>query len=179
MTDYPENDQPALDGLEPDDFADYRVAPPKVVNWNDLTAEEAEHEWLTLNRWVHWLRTTYALPPAIIPPLWHRHWELVWELSALHTHWLGAYHPDQHGSAPIGWHADFALARDRFREWVATAGTKLDRDRPTRQAVWPGETESDDRAETLVTDREADFVEWVHKDVSRRMEADDSAPEPE
>lgn len=162
-----------LPGFDPDDDID-STRPPHVVNWNDLTADEAEYEWLALNRWVNWLRIAYALPPAIIPPFWHRHWELVWELSALHTHWLGAYHPDQHGSAPIGWHADFAATRDRLREWVATSGTKLDRDRPTRQAVWPGETQAVDPGESAITDRDMDFAEWVHADVKRRARGETS-----
>ncbi len=81
--------------------------PPHPINWNTLTAEEAEYEWIELNRWVNWLRHTYGLPASVVPPFWHRHPELVWELSALHLHWLCAYDPDQHGSAPFGWHRDF------------------------------------------------------------------------
>src|SRR5690625_7044787 len=75
--------------------------------------------------------------------MWHRHPELHWELSALHTHWLNAYDPQQNGSAPIGWHRDFADARQRLRDWVAASGTRLDRDRPTRQTIWPGEDDAD------------------------------------
>ena len=86
-----------------------------------------------------WLKTTFGLPPAIVPPYWHRHDELVWELSALHTHWLSCYHETASPSAPIAWMRDFADARFRLRDWVAICGTRLDRDRPTRQTVWPGE----------------------------------------
>jgi hypothetical protein len=172
MAEIPEDPMP-FDGFDPAEFYQGTTAPapPHVVNWNTLSAEEAEDEWLSLNRWVDWLRTTFALPAAIIPPLWHRHPELVWELSALHTHWLGAYHPEQHGSAPIGWLADFGQTRDRLREWVATSGTRLDHDRPTRQTVWPGETAEPDPGASPITDREADFVEWVHQDVRRRQAA--------
>lgn len=46
---------------------------------------------------------------------------------------LAAYDPDQNASAPNGWHRDFADARQRLREWVATSGTKLDHDRPIRR----------------------------------------------
>lgn len=53
----------------------------------------------------------------MIPPYRHRHDELVWELSALHTHWLNAYDPDGSLSAPLAWHRDFADARNRLREW--------------------------------------------------------------
>src|ERR1700689_3009395 len=112
---------------------------PHPVNWRTLTAEDAEYEWLALNEWVDWLRRTFGLPASVVPPAWHRHPELVWELSALHLHWLGAYDPAQHASAPIGWLADFHQAQGRLREWVALSGTRLDRDRPTRQTIWPGE----------------------------------------
>ena len=60
--------------------------PPHPINWNLRTADEAEAEWLELNAWVRWLRHTYGLAAAVIPPSWHRHPELVWELSALHLH---------------------------------------------------------------------------------------------
>jgi hypothetical protein len=88
--------------------------PPRPINWNLLTAEEAQVEWLELNAWINWLRHTYGLSVGIIPPLWHRHPELIWELSALRQHWLSAYEPKQHGSAPIGWHRDFADAKQRL-----------------------------------------------------------------
>ena len=45
----------------------------------------------------------------------------------------------RHQPAPLGWHRDFADARQRLRDWVAASGTRLDRDRPTRQTAWPGE----------------------------------------
>lgn len=61
---------------------------PHPVNWRTLTAEDAEDEWLSLNEWVDWLRHEFGLPASVIPPYWHRHPELVWELSALHLHWL-------------------------------------------------------------------------------------------
>jgi hypothetical protein len=56
----------------------------RPVNWNPLTADEAYSEWHDLDKWVKWLRKTYGLPPPILPPFWHRHDELIWELSALH-----------------------------------------------------------------------------------------------
>ncbi len=109
--------------------------PPHPINWNLLRADDAEAEWIELNRWVNWLRRTYGLPASVLPPFWHRHPELVWELSALHLHWLGAYDPDQLGSAPLGWHRDFADARQHLRDWVAVSRTRLERDRPTRQTA--------------------------------------------
>ena len=117
MTDYtPEPDEPGTlnDPRQPGVFD--QPEPPRPVNWNLLTAHELEQEWLALNDWVAWLRRTYGLPATVIPPCWHRHPELVWELSALHLHWLCAYDPDQNGSAPLGWHRDFADARARLRD---------------------------------------------------------------
>lgn len=118
-------EDPDLDpAYEPDMAADV-PQPPHPINWNLLSADDLEAEWLELNKWVHWLRRTYGLPASVIPPFWHHHPELVWELSALHLHWLGAYDPEQNASAPIGWHRDFADARARLREWVAASGTRL------------------------------------------------------
>ena len=145
---------------------------PHPVNWRTLTAEDAEYEWLALNEWVDWLRHDFGLPASIIPPYWHRHPELVWELSALHLHWLGAYDPAQHASAPIGWLADFHAAQQRLREWVALSGTRLDRDRPIRQTTWPGEDPQPSSSESPITDRDEDFVAFVVADVTRRAEAE-------
>ena len=48
----------------------------------------------------------------------HRDDELIWELSALHQHWLNGYHPDASLSAPQRRHHDFALAdRARASAW--------------------------------------------------------------
>ena len=146
--------------------------PPHPINWNLLSADDAEAEWIELNRWVNWLRRTYGLPASVVPPFWHRHTELVWELSALHLHWLGAYDPDQHGSAPLGWHRDFADARQRLRDWVAISGTRLERDRPTRQTAWPGEPPADTLEDVVIGDRDEDFVLFVVEDVTRRRDAE-------
>ncbi|MEZ5126001.1 MAG: hypothetical protein R2826_07115 [Thermoleophilia bacterium] len=158
-----------------DGYDDSLIAePPHPINWNLLNAEDAEVEWLELNRWVDWLRHTYGLPASVIPPAWHMHPELVWELSALHLHWLCAYDPEQNGSAPLGWHRDFADARQRLREWVAACGTRLDRDRPTRQTTWPGEEPADPIEDVPIIDRDAEFVEFVMADVQRRREAEEA-----
>lgn len=143
--------------------------PIRPVNWHTLTADEAEAEWLDLNTWVESLRHTYGLPPTVIPPFWHRHDELVWELSALHLHWLNCYHQDGSASGPHTWHRDFADARNRLREWVATCGTRLDRDRPTRQTAWPGEPPHQPVPEALITNRDEDFIAFVTDDVNQRL----------
>lgn len=149
-------------------------APPRPINWNLLTSEQAEIEWLELNSWVSWLKLSYGLTPAVLPPLWHRHPELVWELSALHCHWLGAYDPEQHASGPITWHRDFTEARMRLREWVQASGARIDRDRPTRQTTWPGDTPYPAAAEAPIVDRDADFVEFVKADVASRRADEDA-----
>lgn len=150
------------------------AGPPGPVNWNLLTAHELEQEWLALNRWVDWLRKTYALSASVIPPMWHRHPELLWELSALHLHWLCAYDEGQSGSAPLGWHRDFAAARQRLRDWVAASGTRLDRDRPSRQTAWPGEPNAPTIEDAPITNRRADFVQFVIEEVAKRRAAEDA-----
>ena len=178
----PTHEAPILDEPEPAPLprvtfdkpdSELQAEPPHPVNWNLLTAEEAEAEWLELNQWVNWLRHTYGLPASVIPPLWHRHPELLWELSALHLHWLCAYDPEQNGSAPLGWHRDFADSRQRLRDWVAASGTRLDRDRPTRQTPWPGEAPAAPIEDQAITDRDADFVQHVLDDVTARQQAED------
>jgi hypothetical protein len=140
----------------------------RPINWNLLTADEAMAEWTDLDAWVDWLRLTYGLPPTVIPPYWHRHDELVWELSALHTHWLNAFNSEGTPSGPIGWHRDFAECRNRLREWVSTAGCRLDCDRPTRQTTWPGEALREPGGEVEILDRRADFLLFVKEDVAAR-----------
>ena len=115
------------------------VKPPHPINWNLLSAEDAEAEWIELNRWASW---------------------------------LGAYDPDQHGSAPIGRHRDFADARHRLRDWVAISGTRLEWDRPTRQTAWPGEPPADVVEDIVIGDRYEDFVQFVVEDVTHRREAE-------
>ncbi len=148
--------------------------PPRPINWNLLTSRDLEQELLELNRWVNWLRQEYGLSSSVIPPLWHRHPELLWELSSLHLHWLCAFDPEQDGSAPLGWHRDFADARQRLRDWVTACGTKQDRDRPTRQAIWPGENRAQGIVEQVITDRDADFIQFVLDQVQAREAAEDA-----
>ena len=163
----PASNSPESGGLE-------IIEPPHPINWNLLTSEDLEAELLELNRWVNWLRHTYGLPASVIPPAWHRHPELLWELSALHLHWLAAYDPEQNASAPLGWHRDFADARQRLRDWVAASGTRLDNDRPTRQTTWPGEQPQNPVKETAITNRDEDFVRFVIDEVAQRREAEDA-----
>ena len=176
-------DQPALVDVEPGDspefgrpdevfgIADFDFSmdrPIRPINWNLLTADEALVEWVDLDNWIYWLRNAYGLSPAVLPPFWHRHDELVWELSALHTHWLNAYDSEGTPSGPSGWLRDFTDARNRLREWVSLSGTRLDRDRPTRQTAWPGEEPIEPSPEVVILDRKADFKLFVLEDVAAR-----------
>ena len=142
--------------------------PPGPINWNLLDAETAEAEWRDLDAFVLWLKATFGLPPSILPPLWHRHDELIWELSALHSHFLACFEETASPSAPIAWMRDFAEARHRLREWVSLCGTRLDRDRPTRQPAWPGEESDQSAQEIEIRNRTADFEAFVTDDISRR-----------
>ena len=168
--DEPEGTDARFSGVPEDLFL---PEPPHPINWDLLTPEDAESEWWALDNWVNQLRHRYGLPVTIIPPYWHRHPELVWELSALHLHWLGAYDPEQDGSAPINWHADFAAARERLRDWAAIAGTKLDSDRPTRQTVWPGEEPPSTPEERAIVNRDEEFAQFITADVARRRNAEE------
>lgn len=160
---------------EPDDRDEYGGVtdllerPPVPINWNVLDAEQAEIEWHDLDLWVKWLKSTFGLPPNIVPPYWHRHDELVWELSALHCHWLSCYHDSASPSAPIGWMREFSETRHRLRDWVSICGTRLDRDRPTRQTTWPGEPTTDAGNEIEIRDRDKDFVDFVREDLLSRQ----------
>ena len=166
----------SLDELDGFDWAGAEpgagLEPPHPVNWNLLTAAEAAVQWAELDGWLHWLRRTYGLTASVLPPLWHRHPELVWELSALHLLWVSAYDPTQSASAPQAWHQDFAMAQQRLRDWVAASSTRLDRDRPTRQTVWPGEPAAEPIREVTITNRAEDFARFVRADIARRQEAE-------
>ena len=145
----------------------------RPIDWNTLTADEALVEWGDLDKFVKWLRLSYGLPPAVVPPLWHRHDELIWELSALHTARVNAYDPEASPSAPLAWHREFRECQQRLREWVSLSGTRLDRDRPTRQTAWPGEPPYDPAPEVEIVDRDGDFAAFVAEDIAARraMEA--------
>ncbi|QAB16916.1 hypothetical protein Leucomu_02330 [Leucobacter muris] len=181
MTDEPTQPSPEAEvEVEDIDLYDELMAgmalpePPRPINWNLLTAGDAEAEWLALNQWVDWLRKTYGLPASVVPPFWHRHPELVWELSALHLHWCASYDPEQSASGPIAWHTDFVAARDRLREWVVTSGTRLDRGRPTRQTAWPGEELQPPLEDETIQNRTEDFVAFVAADVQARQYIEDT-----
>jgi hypothetical protein len=55
---------------------------------------------------------------------------------------------------------------------VALSGTRLDRDRPTRQTIWRGEQVVPATAETAIVNRDEEFVAFVIADVNRRAAAE-------
>ncbi|MDR7381267.1 hypothetical protein [Promicromonospora iranensis] len=148
--------------------------PVVPINWNTLDAERAEQEWWQLDAFVYWLRDTFGLTPQELPPMWHRHPELVWELSALRTSWLAGHAEDAHPGSPLMWLRDLGDCRRRLRDWVQRCGTTLTEDRPTRRTAWPGEEPATSPTPVEVTDRAADFAVFVADDVDqrRRIEAE-------
>lgn len=152
---------------------------PRPINWRRLPPDDLEHELLELNAWVDWLRHEYGLPAQIVPPMWHRHPELLWELSALRQHWLFCFDPQAKGNQALAWHHDFSVARERLRDWVTICGTRLDRDRPTRVTVWPGGEAENwtelDTAERPVVERIKDFLAFVDEQVAARRDEQDTA----
>lgn len=70
-------------------------------------------------------------------------------------------------------HTAVTEAKARLRDWVAICGTRLDRDRPTRQTSWPGETAEHSSGEVEIFDRDQDFEVFVLDDLRqrRRIEA--------
>lgn len=145
---------------------------PRPIDWDRLSPEDLEHELLELNRWVDWLRHRYGLPAQIIPPMWHRHPEMLEELSALRQDRLFCYDRQAKGNMGAIWHQNFAIARERLRDWVMIAGSRLDRDRPTRITEWPGGEAEDWTApgtnERPVIERTKDFLTFVEEEVKKR-----------
>ena len=91
-----------------------------------------------------------------------------------HTPALACAHdPEQNGSAPLGWHRDFLDARQRLRDWGAASGTRLDRDRPTRQTTWPGEEPAPQIEDIVIEDRDDEFTDFVLAEVNVRRAQED------
>ncbi|ALJ21442.1 hypothetical protein [Microbacterium sp. No. 7] len=166
----PRSGQEPLDGFDDLDseISDLLGGAFRPVNWLTLTADEAADAWEDLDSWVDWLRHEYGLPAGTIPPCWHLHPELVWELSALQRAWLTNYDPQHNADGPLSWHRLYAEARDRLREWTTTAGCKLDRHRRTRQTSWPGEPRQPDIVDETIADRGASFRAHVRDDIAQR-----------
>jgi len=160
------------------DLAATLAAVPRPINWRTLPPDDLEHELLDLNAWVDWLRHEYGLSAQVVPPMWHRHPELLWELSALKQHWLFCFDAQAKGNQALAWHHDFAVARERLRDWVMISGTRLDRDRPTRVTPWPGGEvygwSEPDTKERPVAERTKDFLAFVVEQVAVRLAEQDA-----
>ena len=98
--------------------------PPMAICWPNLTDTETAHHFDALDDWVAWLTDRYQLDPRVIPPCWAEHGALVEELSALRTGWLTAYCLTATGDAPLAWHTEYALARQRLTDWAARTGCR-------------------------------------------------------
>lgn len=154
--------------------------PLQPVNLRALTSYEAEIYWRVLDEWVDWLRRDYGLGTTHIPPLWHRHAVLRWELSALHTAWLASFDPEASALAPVSWHRELAESLRRLHDWVGQSGTTLTEDRPTKVTLWPGdprfgkEEAWKDAAEPIpILDRAVDFETWLAEDIAARRAVED------
>ncbi|MFI8528153.1 hypothetical protein ACIGB8_27085 [Promicromonospora sukumoe] len=160
---------------DPDLLLPAEPEPVVPINWNTLDAERAEQEWWQLDGFVYWLRDDFGLTPQELPPMWHRHPELVWELSALRTSWLAGHAEDAHPGSPLMWLRDLGDARRRLRDWVQRCGTTLTEDRATRRTTWPGEDPAPSPTPVVVTDRAADFAIFVADDVAQRRQVEAEA----
>ncbi|WP_377464640.1 hypothetical protein [Populibacterium corticicola] len=93
-------------------------------------------------------------------------------------HWLFCFDPQAKGNQALAWHHDFAITRERLRDWVTISGTRLDRDRPTRTTAWPGgEAEGwtqPSTAEVPVVERTKDFLAFVEEQVQARTAEQDA-----
>jgi hypothetical protein len=167
----PPPDPDDLDDDEVDESFDDEVhailtAVPRPVNWRDLDRRGRRGRVARAERLGE--LAARHLPPVVVPPCWHRHPELVWELRALHLHWLGAFDPAQQASAPIGWHSDFAAAREWLWDWTSVTGCTLSTHRPPTAVLWPGELGDETGAEAHIENRGSDFVDLVLRDVAAR-----------
>ncbi len=112
---------------------------PRPVRWHSLRGQKAHQEWSRLIPWVAWLTDRYALPPTLIPPCWPHHGALVEELTALRGAYEVAYDDTQAATAMLDWHAMFAMARTRLREWTSVTGCTRDDHRAATLQPWPDE----------------------------------------
>lgn len=104
--------------------------PMVPVCWPALVGGELQARLSDLTQWVTWIVWRYALDHRSIPPCWIEHGAIVEELSALQTAWSGAYAVTSGGDRPLRWHAEFAAARLRLRDWVARSGCRPGEHRP-------------------------------------------------
>ena len=117
--------------------------PPRPINWNRLTADEPKPPGRSSTPGSTGSARTYGLPAAVIPAAWHRHPELVWELSRCTCTGSGL----RPRTARLRTHRLAPRLRrraERLRDWVASCGTNLERTAPPARPIWPGEPPDDD-----------------------------------
>ncbi|MCB2177843.1 MAG: hypothetical protein KQH57_18690 [Actinomycetales bacterium] len=98
--------------------------PTGPITWAFLTAEQETEQIKELRLWVEWLVWRFALDHRTIPECWAQHGAIVEELSALYTAWQDAYTHSAEAEAPLQWMLQFALARQRLRDWIAVTGCR-------------------------------------------------------
>lgn len=115
------------------------AAAPLPINWWKLHNDERSETLETLLVWVPELVRRYSLPAQLVPPCWYLHDALTQELLALfqfrnQMQFNMALGPPP--SAPLDFHVQFKLWRDRMREWVTEAGCVQGRHETPRVQLW-------------------------------------------
>lgn len=109
---------------------------PRPVDWTRLSGPPADEALATLDSWVRWLVTRYAIGPREIPPCWADHGDIFEELSALHTAHRAAFDPAGPPTGPADWHAILANTRARLQLAVARTGCRVGQHRTPSAPAW-------------------------------------------
>jgi hypothetical protein len=113
-----------MTSTNPDPIFVQEAFPPPPICWPCLGADDEAEALRQLRHWVDWLTGRYGLDHRTVPACWAEHGGLVEELSALHDVWVASYDQTATPLAPLGWHANFAAARQGLTDWVARAGCR-------------------------------------------------------
>lgn len=121
------------------------------IDWRALDANGARAAWDRLIAWSEWLVETFPIA-AVLPSCWAQHPALVWDLSAMHLAFVGAYEdPDAGRTAPLVWIEQLHRATMRWRDWDnASCGSKGRHVTDFRPFVWPAGWQSDAARHTAV-----------------------------
>ena len=96
---------------------------PMVICWDELDPAGYARTLRELADWTDWLRGTYRIPFAVIPPCSFTHPGLREDLGHLWTGWLLTRHPDAGvGMTGLDWDARREQAITRLREATAITG---------------------------------------------------------
>lgn len=108
--------------------------PGFLIDWGAASGLEAATLFEELADWVHWLAHTYTMDARYVPDCWPRHDAMLWELSTLHTQWLGVYrNPTRVMGDPGGqnWQQAQVAARLRLADATARSGCRPGQHRPS------------------------------------------------